>query len=180
MIVCIPQSTSDSSPCCCRWPWVNIDFARIVLLGLLLVLYMFFGAAVFSALERPLELEAYKIWDEKLAEFAQEHSVSPEDLHDLLKDYEEANNAGVWMQGQRMFWDFRGALCFVATVISTIDLSCANELRHSAEGYGVTEGGSPPPPPPPLPCLRCDGGVVASAQFPVQDFEPCALTESFH
>ncbi|KAI5625578.1 potassium channel subfamily K member 13-like, partial [Silurus asotus] len=104
----------------CRWPWVNIDFARIVLLGLFLVLYMFFGAAIFSALERPLELEAYKIWDEKLAEFAQEHSVSPEDLHDLLKDYEEANNAGVWMQGQRMFWDFRGALSFVATVISTI------------------------------------------------------------
>ncbi|XP_046718369.1 potassium channel subfamily K member 13 [Silurus meridionalis] len=125
MIVCIPQSTSDSSPCCCRWPWVNIDFARIVLLGLLLVLYMFFGAAVFSALERPLELEAYKIWDEKLAEFAQEHSVSPEDLHDLLKDYEEANNAGVWMQGQRMFWDFRGALCFVATVISTIGYGLA-------------------------------------------------------
>lgn len=120
MIVHTPQSTRHSSPCCCRWPWINIDIARIVLLGSVLVLYMFFGAAVFSALERPSELEAYKIWDEKLADFAQEHSVSLEELHVLLMDYEEANNAGVWVHGQRTFWDFPGALCFVATAISTI------------------------------------------------------------
>lgn len=91
-----------------------------MLLGLVLVLYMFFGASVFSALERPSELEAQKIWSEKQADFVQEHGVSLEDLHLLLKDYEDANNAGVWVQGQRTVWDFPGALCFGVTVISTI------------------------------------------------------------
>lgn len=91
-----------------------------MLLGLFLVLYLFFGAAVFSALERPSELEAHERWNKKLADFEQEHSVSLEDLHVLLKDYEEANSAGVWVHGQTTFWDFPGALCFVATVISTI------------------------------------------------------------
>ncbi|KAI5099080.1 potassium channel subfamily K member 13-like, partial [Silurus meridionalis] len=150
---------------CCRWPWVNIDFARIVLLGLLLVLYMFFGAAVFSALERPLELEAYKIWDEKLAEFAQEHSVSPEDLHDLLKDYEEANNAGVWMQGQRMFWDFRGALCFVATVISTIgkQLICSPKTQRKYFAMPLVK------------CAKCS--LVIEHAF-VSDFISKLLTET--
>lgn len=91
-----------------------------MLLGLVLVLYMFFGAAVFSALERPSELEAYKIWSEKQADFVQEHGVSLEDLDVLLKEYEDANKAGVWVEGQRAFWDFPGALCFVVTVIFTI------------------------------------------------------------
>ncbi|KAK3561170.1 hypothetical protein QTP86_028375, partial [Hemibagrus guttatus] len=86
---------------------------------------MFFGAAVFSALERPSEIVAHKIWEEKIGDFAQEHSVSLQDLHVLLKDYEEANNAGVWVQGERTFWNFPGALCFVATVISTIGYGMA-------------------------------------------------------
>lgn len=114
------QSSRNSSPCCCEWPWLNIDTARIVLLGLVIVLYMFFGAAVFSALERPSEIKAHQAWDEKVADFAQEHSVCLEDLRVLLMDYEDANNAGVWVQGQRTFWDFPGALCFVATALSTI------------------------------------------------------------
>lgn len=75
MLVHTPQPTRGSGSGCCRWPWVNIDMVRIVFLGLVLVLYMFFGAAVFSALERPSELEAHKIWTEKQEDFAQEHSV---------------------------------------------------------------------------------------------------------
>ncbi|KAM9468581.1 potassium channel subfamily K member 13 [Clarias gariepinus] len=125
MIVPISPFNRDCSHSCCRWPWVNIDIARIMLLGLFLVLYLFFGAAVFSALERPSELEAHERWNKKLADFEQEHSVSLEDLHVLLKDYEEANSAGVWVHGQTTFWDFPGALCFVATVISTIGYGLA-------------------------------------------------------
>lgn len=112
MLVHTTQPTRNSSSG--SRSWVNIDMVRIVLLGLVLVLYMFFGAAVFSALERPSELKAQKIWTEKQADFTQEHSVSLEDLHVFLMDYEDANNA------QRTFWDFSGALCFVVTLIFTI------------------------------------------------------------
>ncbi|XP_060744921.1 potassium channel subfamily K member 13 [Tachysurus vachellii] len=125
MIVHTPKFSRECSCCCWLWPWVNIDIARILLLGLVLVLYMLFGAAVFSALERPSELVAHKIWEEKIGDFAQEHRVSLQDLHMLLKNYEEANNAGVWVQGETTFWNFPGALCFVATVISTIGYGLA-------------------------------------------------------
>lgn len=57
-------------------------------------------------------------------------------------------------------------------------MSCANELRHAAEGYDVKEAGSPPPPPPPG--LRFAGGVVfffTSISGP--GFQDVNVTESF-
>ncbi|TSN57777.1 Potassium channel subfamily K member 13 [Bagarius yarrelli] len=120
MFVHIPQFTRDSNSCCCGQPMVNTDTARIVLLGLVLVLYMFFGAAVFSALEEPSERQAYKKWEKKISDFVQEHSVSRLDLQVLLNDYKVANNAGIWVRGEKTIWDFPGAFYFVTTVISTI------------------------------------------------------------
>ncbi|XP_076137868.1 potassium channel, subfamily K, member 13 [Alosa pseudoharengus] len=100
--------------------WVNTDLARICLLWTLIALYMLFGAAVFSALERPEELKAQSRWDSQVAEFVRQHQVSPGDLRTLLKQYEEANSAGVRVDPRRPRWDFSGSFYFVATVVSTI------------------------------------------------------------
>ncbi|XP_062407992.1 potassium channel subfamily K member 13 [Sardina pilchardus] len=100
--------------------WVNTELARISLLWTLIALYMLFGAAVFSALEQPEELKARTRWDSQVAEFVRRHQVSPGELRTLLKQYEEANSAGVRVDPRRPRWDFSGSFYFVATVVSTI------------------------------------------------------------
>uniref|UniRef100_A0A9J8DKP5 Potassium channel domain-containing protein n=2 Tax=Cyprinus carpio TaxID=7962 RepID=A0A9J8DKP5_CYPCA len=111
--------------CGCIWSHINIDFARILLLWFAIVFYALFGAAVFSALERPSELEAHCKWNRQLAEFVQDHRVSSEDLRELLGHYEEAIAAGIRMEARRPRWDFSGAFYFVATVASTIGFGMA-------------------------------------------------------
>lgn len=100
--------------------WVNMDLARLCLLWAFIALYMLFGAGVFSALEQQEEQRARSRWDKQVAAFALNYQVSPEDLHTFLKQYEEANTAGVRADPRRPRWDFSGSFYFVATVVSTI------------------------------------------------------------
>ncbi|XP_051535655.1 potassium channel subfamily K member 13 [Myxocyprinus asiaticus] len=104
---------------------INFDVARIFLLLLVIVLYTLFGAAVFSALERPSEMEAHRKWNRQLAEFVQDHQIPTEELCELLGHYEEAIAAGIRMEPRRTRWDFSGAFYFVATVVSTIGFGMA-------------------------------------------------------
>ncbi|XP_014052090.1 potassium channel subfamily K member 13 [Salmo salar] len=104
---------------CCPLP-LNEDNARFCLLAGLILLYLLCGAAVFSALERPSELRARLLWDQQLANFTLSHRVSLGALHALLRQYEEANGAGIRVDALRPRWDFSGAFYFVGTVVSTI------------------------------------------------------------
>ncbi|CDQ60144.1 unnamed protein product [Oncorhynchus mykiss] len=105
---------------CCPRPPLNKDNARFCLLAGLILLYLLCGAAVFSALERPSELRAHRLWDQQLANFTLSHQVSLGALHALLRQYEEANGAGIRVDALRPRWDFSGAFYFVGTVVSTI------------------------------------------------------------
>ena len=96
------------------------DTARFCLLGVLIALYMLAGAATFSLLERPAELRARRLWDQRLEDFSRGHNVSVDDLSSLLHHYEEANRAGIRAEQRRALWDFPGAFYFVGTVVSTI------------------------------------------------------------
>ncbi|CAL8362509.1 unnamed protein product [Lota lota] len=104
----------------CSRPPMNEDNARFCLLAGLILLYLLCGAAVFSALERPFELRARRRWAQRLDEFTRTHGVSVAALHGLLRDYEEANGAGIRVDALRPRWDFSGAFYFVGTVVSTI------------------------------------------------------------
>ncbi|XP_051965518.1 potassium channel subfamily K member 13 [Xyrauchen texanus] len=114
------NSSRTRHVCGSFWSHINFYVARIFLLLLVIVLYTLFGAAVFSALERPSELEANFKWNRQLAEFVQDHQIPSEELRELLGHYEEAIAAGIRMEPQRTRWDFSGAFYFVATVVSTI------------------------------------------------------------
>ncbi|XP_023866673.1 potassium channel subfamily K member 13-like [Salvelinus sp. IW2-2015] len=105
---------------CCPRPPLNEDNARFCLLAGLILLYLLCGAAVFSALERPSELRARRLWDQQLANFTLSHQVSLGALHALLRQYGEANGAGIRVDALRPRWDFSGAFYFVGTVVSTI------------------------------------------------------------
>uniref|UniRef100_A0A673ZFX0 Potassium channel subfamily K member 13-like n=1 Tax=Salmo trutta TaxID=8032 RepID=A0A673ZFX0_SALTR len=105
---------------CCPRPPLNEDNARFCLLAGFILLYLLCGAAVFSALERPSELHARRLWDQQLANFTLSHQVSLGALHTLLRQYEEANGAGIRVDALRPRWDFSGAFYFVGTVVSTI------------------------------------------------------------
>ncbi|XP_034460801.1 potassium channel subfamily K member 13 [Hippoglossus hippoglossus] len=113
------------SVCCCLSLIPSRDTVRFYLLGVLIALYMLAGAAIFSSLERPAELQAHQLWEKRLKDFIREHKVSREDLKKLLRHYEEGRTAGIRTDGGRALWDMSGAFYFVGTVVSTI-------------GFGVT------------------------------------------
>lgn len=87
---------------------------------MLLTFYLLAGAAMFSLLERPMELEAHRLWQMRLSNYSREHNISYEDLKPLLKHYEEARAAGISTERHRPQWDFAGSINFVVTLISTI------------------------------------------------------------
>ncbi|XP_068457177.1 potassium channel subfamily K member 13 isoform X4 [Clinocottus analis] len=99
---------------------MNEDNARFCLLAGLILLYLLCGAAIFSALEHPFELRARRLWKQQLDNFTQRYRVNLGALHTLLRQYEEANGAGIRVDVLRPRWDFSGAFYFVGTVVSTI------------------------------------------------------------
>uniref|UniRef100_A0A667WN02 Potassium channel, subfamily K, member 12 like n=1 Tax=Myripristis murdjan TaxID=586833 RepID=A0A667WN02_9TELE len=107
--------------CCCRSRSpMNEDNARFCLLAGLILLYLLCGAAIFSALEHPFELRARHLWKQQLDNFTKQYRVNLGALHTLLRQYEEANGAGIRVDTLRPRWDFSGAFYFVGTVVSTI------------------------------------------------------------
>lgn len=108
------------SCCCCSFGPLNEDNARFFLLALLIILYLLCGAAVFSALEQPKEKQAKEKWAQKFDNFTQKYNLSRAELVNFLRDYEEANVAGIRVDHIRPRWDFTGAFYFAGTVVSTI------------------------------------------------------------
>uniref|UniRef100_A0A3B5L725 Potassium channel, subfamily K, member 12 like n=1 Tax=Xiphophorus couchianus TaxID=32473 RepID=A0A3B5L725_9TELE len=106
--------------CCCSRAPLNEDNARFCLLAGLILLYLLCGAAIFSALEHPFEIRAQLLWKQQLENFTRRYRVNLGALHTLLRQYEQANGAGIRVDELRPRWDFSGAFYFVGTVVSTI------------------------------------------------------------
>ncbi|XP_057199992.1 potassium channel subfamily K member 13a isoform X2 [Triplophysa rosa] len=106
--------------CCCGFGPVNEDNARFIMLMLFIILYLLCGAAVFSALERPMEKQAKERWAQRFELFSQKYNLNRSDLEKFLRHYEEANMAGIRVDTLRPRWDFTGSFYFVGTVVSTI------------------------------------------------------------
>lgn len=75
---------------------------------------------MFSALEHPKEKLAKERWAQRIEQFTQKYNLSQDDLKNFLRNYEEANVAGIRVDSTRPRWDFPGAFYFVGTVVSTI------------------------------------------------------------
>lgn len=112
--------------CCCGFGPFNEDNARFLMLAVFIILYLLCGAAVFSALEQPMEAEAKERWGQRFEQFSQKYNLSKKELNNLLRNYEEANVAGIRVDTIRPRWDFTGAFYFVGTVVSTIGEICCS------------------------------------------------------
>lgn len=115
---------------------MNEDNARFCLLAGLILLYLLCGAAIFSALEHPFELRARRLWKQQLDNFTKQYRVNLGALHTLLRQYEEANGAGIRVDTLRPRWDFSGAFYFVGTVVSTIGKSSRYPVLPKHHRYG--------------------------------------------
>lgn len=96
------------------------DTARFLLLAVLTILYMVCGAAIFSAIERPSELEAFQKWQIKIENFSQKYNLPLVELRGFLFEYEAAYRIGIRINVTRPQWDLVGAFFFIGTVLSTI------------------------------------------------------------
>ena len=95
------------------------DNARFVLLAIVMVMYMCFGATIFMLLERDKEIEDRENYYATLKIFKEMYpEVNETDLEGLLDLHADASSAGLLEQRDR--WDFSGSFYFVGTVVSTI------------------------------------------------------------
>lgn len=102
------------------------DNARFLLLALVLLLYMVFGALVFQQLEEQNETRErgryHRDYDEALAKLKgeiQASNVSLARVEELLYVWGNMTSDG-HIKGGRRRWDFAGSFHFVYTVVSTI------------------------------------------------------------
>ncbi|GLD46985.1 potassium channel subfamily K member 13 isoform X1 [Lates japonicus] len=126
--------------CCCPRAPMNEDNARFCLLAGLILLYLLCGAAIFSALEHPFELRARRLWKQQLDNFTQRYRVNRGALHTLLRQYEEANGAGIRVDALRPRWDFSGAFYFVGTVVSTIGFGMTTPVTIAGKIFLIFYG----------------------------------------
>lgn len=109
--------------CSCSSPSFGIlteDTARFLLLAVLTLLYMGCGAAIFSVIERPSELETFQKWQIKIENFSLKYNLALTELKDFLFEYEAAYRIGIRINVTRPQWDLVGAFYFVGTVVSTV------------------------------------------------------------
>ncbi|XP_026995848.1 potassium channel subfamily K member 13 [Tachysurus fulvidraco] len=130
----------DVSSSCCFPLHLNEDNARFGLLAVFILLYLFCGALVFSALERPSEMRAHQRWEEHLVNFTRQHKLSVQSLKDLLRHYEEAFITGIRVDALRPRWDFSGAFYFVGTVVSTIGFGMTTPVTIGGKVFLIFYG----------------------------------------
>lgn len=135
--VLMAKRRAAGSCCCCPRAPMKEDNARFCLLAGLILLYLLCGAAIFSALEHPFELRARLLWKQQLDNFTRRYRVNLGALHTLLRQYEEANGAGIRVDALRPRWDFSGAFYFVGTVVSTIGKTPLNFFSRFFFSFGM-------------------------------------------
>ncbi|MPC87213.1 Potassium channel subfamily K member 13 [Portunus trituberculatus] len=115
---------------CSRALILKEDNARFLLLALVLLLYMVFGALVFEAFEEGNEiserddyLNQYSSSLQELKKDIARNNVSLSQVEDLLYIWGNMTDDGHKMHGRRR-WDFAGSFHFVYTVVSTIGEYC--------------------------------------------------------
>ncbi|TTI76912.1 Potassium channel subfamily K member 12 [Bagarius yarrelli] len=124
----------------CRSLHMNEDTGRFVLLALLILFYLLCGAALFSAIERPSELQARARWNHTLHNFSDAFNISVHELSAFLREYETAAAAGIRADALRPRWDFTGAFYFVATVVSTIGFGMTTPVTVAGKVFLIFYG----------------------------------------
>ncbi|XP_024284148.1 potassium channel subfamily K member 12-like [Oncorhynchus tshawytscha] len=124
----------------CRSLHLNEDNGRFLLLAILIVLYLLCGAVVFSAIERPSEVQAHGKWNITLFNFSETFNISLEDLNFFLREYETAIAAGIRADALRPRWDFTGAFYFVGTVVSTIGFGMSTPVTVAGKVFLIFYG----------------------------------------
>ena len=105
---------------CCNLLHLHEENSRFLLLALVLLLYMIFGALVFHLLERDNEQKNRQKYKNIIDNFQLKYRrlINESDLIELLDAY--ANGSAYGVTGATERWHLSGAFYFVATVVSTI------------------------------------------------------------
>ncbi|XP_068237521.1 LOW QUALITY PROTEIN: potassium channel subfamily K member 13-like [Palaemon carinicauda] len=129
--------------------WHNLslkeDNARFLLLALVLLLYMIFGALIFQAFEEEkeqLEVKRYSSdFDrslQKVKEDIEINNVSLSTVEELLYIWGNMTDKGL-TSGRRK-WDFAGSFHFVYTVVSTIGYGAAAPTTRGGRIFCIFYG----------------------------------------
>ncbi|XP_076320684.1 potassium channel, subfamily K, member 13-like [Tachypleus tridentatus] len=105
---------------CCRFLHLGEDNARFLLLAVIMVIYMLFGATAFHWLESDHKKLSRQRYERSVEQFwiKYNNTVSVSDVEHLLYSFGNASAAG--LLHKRRQWDLSGAFYFVGTVVSTI------------------------------------------------------------
>ncbi|XP_078397849.1 potassium channel subfamily K member 1-like [Cetorhinus maximus] len=116
------QSLDNTNPCL-RLMHRNRSSCYFALLALAYLLYLSFGALIFSSVELPHEDNLRRELRELKSRFLEENPcLAPDSLERFLHRVLEANNYGVSVLNNstgKWNWDFTSSLFFAATVLTT-------------------------------------------------------------
>ncbi|XP_064817053.1 potassium channel subfamily K member 13-like isoform X2 [Oncorhynchus masou masou] len=87
-----------------------------------------------------MEAEAKDRWAQRFEQFSQKNNLSKRELDNFLRNYEEANLAGIRVDTIRPRWDFTGAFYFVGTVVSTIGFGMTTPATISGKIFLIFYG----------------------------------------
>eukprot|EP00061_Rhincodon_typus_P005358 g24769.t1 len=112
-----------STNACLRLMHSNRSSCYFALLVLAYLLYLSFGALIFSSIELPYEDNLRQQLRELKDQFLEENPcLAPDSLERFLGQVLEANNYGVSVLNNstgKWNWDFTSSLFFAATVLTT-------------------------------------------------------------
>lgn len=111
---------------CCNLLHLHEENSRFLLLALVLLLYMVFGAIVFHLLESDAELNSRQKYRHVIDKFQLKyrHLINESDLIELLDAFDAFYNGSAYgvtdTSDATDRWSLSGSFYFVATVVSTI------------------------------------------------------------
>ncbi|XP_054655219.1 potassium channel subfamily K member 1b [Dunckerocampus dactyliophorus] len=105
------------------------------------ILYLIFGAVVFSSVELPYEDDLRQNLRAMKSQFLQDHEcISEESLERFLKEALDASNYGVSILNNASAnwnWDFTSALFFASTVLSTTGYGHTAPLSEGGKAFCI-------------------------------------------
>ncbi|XP_049592353.1 potassium channel subfamily K member 1b [Syngnathus scovelli] len=132
------QSVASSS--CMQIIQTNKSTWYFVFLVLGYILYLIFGAIVFSSVELPYEAALRKDLMETKANFLRDHEcITEESLERFVKEALDASNYGVSILNNttNWNWDFTSALFFASTVLSTTGYGHTAPLSEGGKTFCI-------------------------------------------
>ena len=119
------KKSSLKKRCICYWKSFNTCYQSL-LLGLLVIIYLIVGGAIFVALEAPEEqqriLNTEMSRDAIIQNLTETYNLTREEIDAIISRFTVACDSDLLVPDTARIWNFGNAIFFASTVVTTIGM----------------------------------------------------------